>query len=124
MLSIANLSGIGLTWCRCQLITPFISTIGLTTEFNIGCRHLNHRFAINIRKTVNNLFVTEKINCTSFARLQTEVGVKALAFLVAIDDGIPLGSYGFVGQRPSLTFLVFVAYLVIFEIDSGGSAVI
>ena len=65
MLGVTDLARIGLTWGRCELIAPLAGSVSLTTECDVGCRHLHHGLFIDIRKTVNYLFVVEEINGTS-----------------------------------------------------------
>ena len=65
MFCIADLTRISLTCRWCELIAPFVGTVGLATKGNIGGRHFLHISG----ETVDRLFfiALEEINRASFS---------------------------------------------------------
>ena len=107
---------VGSTRGRRQLIAPLVGTIRLATIGHIGSGHLLQR----LRQTIDGfcLLTFKQIHLTALARLQTEVGVQTLLFLVAVNDGVTFGCYRFIRQLPGFLWLVLlVVDLVVSQVD-------
>ena len=106
-----------LVGCGCSLIAPFLCTVSLSSVCDVGRRLFGHSLQL-----IYYLTAFEKVKCTIFARLQTEIRVHCrdtivFAGLVAVDDNVTFGGYRLVGQLPGLADLVFGANLIVLQID-------